>query len=113
GSRTGADTADGKPGPVRGTEPAADPRRGGHAGFHRHAANRQAIVRLCQRLDGLPLAIELAAVRLRALTVEQILERLEDRFALLRGTRDAEPRQRTLRTLIDWSHGLCSPQEQL
>jgi predicted ATPase/DNA-binding CsgD family transcriptional regulator len=76
-------------------------------------ANREAIVRLCQRLDGLPLAIELAAVRLRALTVEQILERLEDRFALLRGTRDAEPRQRTLGTLIDWSHGLCSPAEQL
>jgi predicted ATPase/DNA-binding CsgD family transcriptional regulator len=82
-------------------------------GFAATPANHQAIVRLCQRLDGLPLAIELAAVRLRALTVEQILERLEDRFALLRGTEAAQPRQRTLRTLIDWSHGLCSPREQL
>ncbi|MEU6352325.1 LuxR C-terminal-related transcriptional regulator [Streptomyces sp. NPDC047072] len=77
-------------------------------------ANREAVVRLCARLDGLPLAIELAASRLRTLTVEQVTERLEDRFALLTGgSRTALPRQRTLRALIDWSYELCTPAERL
>ncbi|TQE23584.1 ATP-binding protein [Streptomyces ipomoeae] len=77
-------------------------------------ANREAVTRLCERLDGLPLAIELAATRLRTLTVDQLVERLEDRFGLLTaGSSTARPHQRTLRALIDWSHELCSPAEQL
>lgn len=77
-------------------------------------ANRAAVTRLCARLDGLPLAIELAASRLRTLTVEQVADRLEDRFALLTGgSRAARPRQRTLRALIDWSYELCTPAERL
>ena len=77
------------------------------------ASNRSAVVGLCRRLDGLPLAIELAAVRMRVLTVEQILDRLTDRFALLTGGgRAALPRQQTLRTTIDWSHDLLNAAEQ-
>ncbi|MGW0838775.1 ATP-binding protein [Streptomyces sp. NPDC002787] len=77
-------------------------------------ANREAVTRLCAHLDGLPLAIELAASRLRTLTVEQVAERLEDRFTLLTGgSRTARPRQRTLRALIDWSYELCAPAERL
>jgi predicted ATPase/DNA-binding CsgD family transcriptional regulator len=76
-------------------------------------ANLSAVVHLCRRLDGLPLAIELAAVRTRVLTVEQILDRLTDRFALLTGGgRAAVPRQLTLRTTIDWSYSLLSAPEQ-
>jgi DNA-binding CsgD family transcriptional regulator/tetratricopeptide (TPR) repeat protein len=76
-------------------------------------ANRAAVARLCQRLDGLPLAIELAAARLRVLTVQQIEARLGDRFALLTtGARLAPGRHRTLRATLDWSHELCSPAEQ-
>ncbi|WP_030607012.1 ATP-binding protein [Streptomyces fulvoviolaceus] len=69
---------------------------------------------LCRRLDGIPLAIELAAGRLRALSPGQLLERLDDRFRLLTGGgRDALPRHRTLRTAIGWSHELCTPEERL
>jgi len=75
--------------------------------------NRAAIVGLCRRLDGLPLAIELAAVRTRALAVEQILERLSDRFALLTGGgRVALPRHQTLETTIDWSYELLGEGEK-
>lgn len=77
------------------------------------AENAAAVARLCAMLDGLPLAVELAAVRMRSLSVEEIVSRLDDRFALLvGGDRAAEPRQQTLRALIDWSHDLCSPLEQ-
>ncbi|MGA4987446.1 ATP-binding protein [Nonomuraea bangladeshensis] len=83
-------------------------------GFEITDANREAVARVCRRLDGIPLAIELAAVRLRALSVEQLLERLDDRFRLLTtGARTAMPRQQTLRSLIDWSHALCTEQERL
>jgi DNA-binding CsgD family transcriptional regulator len=76
--------------------------------------NAHPVAKLCHRLDGVPLAIELAAVRLRALPVEGIVERLDDRFRLLSsGSRDAPPRQRTLQALIDWSFDLCQPKEQL
>ncbi|CAL9619294.1 ATP-binding protein [Streptomyces sp. enrichment culture] len=69
---------------------------------------------LCRRLDGLPLAIELAAGRLGTLSPGQLLERLDDRFRLLTGgCRDAPPRHRTLRTAIGWSHELCTPEERL
>ena len=81
--------------------------------FELTGSNRAAVIQLCRRLDGLPLAIELAAVRTRVLTVEQILDRLGDRFALLTaGGRAALPRHQTLRTTIDWSHDLLTPGEQ-
>ncbi|WUD72516.1 winged helix-turn-helix domain-containing protein [Streptomyces sp. NBC_00510] len=76
--------------------------------------NRGAVGRLCALLDGIPLAIELAAVRLRSLSVDQVLERLDDRFAFLGvGRRTALSRHQTLRTAIEWSHQLCSPAERL
>ena len=76
--------------------------------------NQDALAELVRRLDGMPLAIELAAVRVRSLTVEQILHRLSDRFALLtRGNRAALPRQQTLQALLDWSHDLLEPRERL
>ncbi|HYW22734.1 MAG TPA: hypothetical protein VE953_01135, partial [Terriglobales bacterium] len=76
-------------------------------------SNRAAVVDLCRRLDGVPLAIELAAVRTRVLTPEQILDRLSDRFGLLTGgSRAALPRHQTLRTTIDWSHDLLEPAER-
>lgn len=72
------------------------------------------VAELCQRLDGIPLAIELAAVRLRALSVVQILTLLADRFSLLSGaSRTALPRHQTLRAAIGWSHELCEPAERL
>ncbi|MFJ6620239.1 ATP-binding protein [Kitasatospora sp. NPDC091335] len=77
-------------------------------------ANAEAVTQLCRRLDGLPLAVELAAGRLRALSVEQITARLDDRFRLLTGgSRTALPRHRALRTTIGWSHELCTVQERL
>src|SRR5205823_6506782 len=73
-----------------------------------------AVLQVCQRLDGIPLAIELAAVRLKVLTVEQIAERLDDRFRLLTGgSRTALPRHRTLQALIEWSHALLSDAERV
>src|SRR5215210_786602 len=81
--------------------------------FELTSENQAAVVNLCRRLDGLPLAIELAAVRTRVLTAEQILDRLTDRFDLLTGGgRAALPRQQTLRTTIDWSHDLLTAAEQ-
>ncbi|MFF4391863.1 ATP-binding protein [Streptomyces sp. NPDC001552] len=69
---------------------------------------------ICHRLDGIPLAVELAAARMRVLTCEQILDRLDDRFALLTGgSRAALPRQQTMRAAVDWSYDLCEPREQL
>jgi predicted ATPase len=72
----------------------------------------ETIVELCGRLDGLPLAIELAAARTVALSPGEILDRLSDRLDLLRGGRDAAPRHRTLRATIEWSHDLLSAEEQ-
>ena len=81
--------------------------------FELTAANQAAVADLCRRLDGLPLAIELAAVRTRVLTAEQILDRLTDRFGLLTGgSRAALPRHQTLRTTIEWSHDLLSGGER-
>ncbi|WP_132191640.1 MULTISPECIES: BTAD domain-containing putative transcriptional regulator [Kribbella] len=75
--------------------------------------NRQAIAEICRRLDGMPLAIELAAARLRALTPQQIVERLTDRFRLLTsGSRTALPRHQTLRAVVEWSWELLDPDEQ-
>ncbi len=69
--------------------------------------NGQAVVELCRQLDGLPLAIELAAARVRAMSVKEIVERLDWRFKLLtHNVQDSEPRQQTLKALIDWSYDL-------
>jgi predicted ATPase len=70
------------------------------------------IAELCARLDSLPLAVELAAARTKALSPQQILERLSQRLDLLTGGRDADPRQQTLRATIEWSYELLSPEEQ-
>jgi len=83
-------------------------------GFEVTRENADAVVRLCRRLEGIPLAIELAAVRLRVLTVDELLARLDDRFAMLRSDiRNLPHRHRTLKALFDWSFDLCSPSEQL
>ena len=75
--------------------------------------NADAVDQVCRRLDGIPLAIELAAVRLTALSVDELARRLVDRFRLLGGGRRAAlPRQRTLRALVDWSYELLSADEQ-
>jgi predicted ATPase len=70
------------------------------------------IVELCRRLDQLPLAVELAAARAKALSPAQLLERLSQRLDLLKGGRDADPRQKTLRATIAWSYELLSAEEQ-
>ncbi len=70
------------------------------------------IAELCRRLDSLPLAVELAAARVRLLSPAQILERLSQRLDLLKGGRDAEARQQTLRATIEWSYDLLTPEEQ-
>jgi predicted ATPase/class 3 adenylate cyclase len=72
-----------------------------------------AVAQICHRLDGIPLAIELAAARVRALSVKQLMARLDDRFRLLSGgSRTALPRQQTLRAAIDWSYDLLSEPER-
>ncbi len=83
-------------------------------GFTVTAANAEAIARICWRLDGIPLALELAAARVRVLTPQQIADRLGDRFKLLAGgSRSGLPHQQTLRMLIDWSHDLLGEPERI
>jgi non-specific serine/threonine protein kinase len=75
--------------------------------------NAAAVAAVCRRLDGIPLAIELAAARTRSLSVDQISQKLDDRFRLLTGgSRSALPRQQTLRSLIDWSYSLLTEPER-
>ncbi len=75
--------------------------------------NAPAVAQVCHRLEGIPLAIELAAARVKVLAVEQIAQRLDDRFRLLTGgSRTALPRHRTLRAAMDWSYDLLSPKER-
>jgi predicted ATPase/DNA-binding NarL/FixJ family response regulator len=82
-------------------------------GFHVSEENHEAVAALCYRLDGIPLALELAAARLRVLSPQQILERLEEHSGVLRsGSALAPERHRSLRSLIDWSYGLCSAAER-
>ncbi|MDJ0414309.1 protein kinase domain-containing protein [Rhodococcus opacus] len=82
-------------------------------GFELTEDNQAAVAQICARLDGLPLPIELAASRLRAMSVQQILERLTDRYRILTGgSRAAPTRQQTLRLSIDWSYELCTAAEQ-
>ncbi|WP_269802691.1 AfsR/SARP family transcriptional regulator [Actinocorallia populi] len=86
---------------------AADP------AFEITVANLEDTVRICEALDGQPLAIELAAARLRTLSVAEIADRLDDRFRLLsRGDRTQSPRHQTLRAVVEWSWDLLRPEEQ-
>ncbi len=84
-----------------------------HPGFVPTEQNAPAVLELCQRLDGIPLAIELAAARVRALTPEEIATRLGDRFRLLSGGgRTAPPRHQALRAVVDWSYNLLTEAER-
>ena len=82
-------------------------------GFSVTAANAEAVHRICRALDGMPLAIELAAARMRSMTAEQVAARLDDRFRLLTGgSRTALPRHQTLRAVVDWSWDLLDDRER-
>jgi predicted ATPase len=88
--------------------------RAGKAGFDLNESNAAAIAAICRRLDGLPLAIELAAARIGLFTPQALLSHLKQSLDTLNnGRRDAPERQQTLRQTIDWSHGLLSPNEQI
>jgi predicted ATPase/DNA-binding winged helix-turn-helix (wHTH) protein len=81
--------------------------------FELTEGNQRAVREICMRVDGIPLALELAAARVRVLSVEAIAERLNDRFRLLKNNDTTAPsRQQTLRATIDWSYDLLSPPEQ-
>jgi predicted ATPase/DNA-binding SARP family transcriptional activator len=83
-------------------------------GFTLDEHNAATVAEICQRLDGLPLALELAAARLRSMTVHQIAERLDDRFRLLTaGSRTSMPRHRTLRAVVEWSWDLLEKPERI
>ena len=113
--------------PVDGDEPSAEASRdlGGRAvagrargcgapGFAIDDTNAEPVLRLCRRLDGIPLAIELAAVRLGALSLDQLNQGLDESLAALgSGNRGAEARQQTLEATIDWSYGLLDDAEQV
>ncbi len=84
-----------------------------HSSFSLTDSNARTVAQICRRLDGIPLAIELAAVRVKVLSVEKILDRLEDRFQLLTGgSRTALPHQQTLRAAMDWSYELLAADEK-
>jgi predicted ATPase len=84
------------------------------SGFALTSQNSTAVVQVCRRLDGIPLAIELTAARVNALSVEQLAQRLDDCFRLLTGgSRTTLPRQQTLRAAIDWSYDLLSGSERV
>ena len=91
-----------------------DRARLGDHGFTITQSNAEAVAQVCIHLDGIPLAIELAAASLRVLTISQLASRLDQRFRLLTsGNRIALPRQQTLKALLDWSHVLLTPAEQV
>ncbi|MBB5077044.1 LuxR C-terminal-related transcriptional regulator [Nonomuraea endophytica] len=82
--------------------------------FSLSVGTRAAVAEICRRLDGLPLAIELAAACLRSLTAPELRERLRDRWPLLAaGTTSALPRQRDLRAMVEWSHALCGAEQRV
>jgi predicted ATPase/DNA-binding SARP family transcriptional activator len=84
------------------------------AGFELTTRNAPAVVRICRRLDGIPLAIELAAARVRALDPERLADRLDSSIGLLEtGSRAALPRHRTIRDTLEWSHRLLTPEERM
>jgi predicted ATPase len=81
--------------------------------FTLNSENGSWVAEICRRLDGMPLAIELAAARVRSLTVQEIAQRLDDRFNLLTGgSRTGHPRQQTLAATLEWSYALLSEKEQ-
>ena len=91
----------------------ADRAAAARPGFAVNESTVDDVIRICRALDGMPLAVELAAARLRSLSVPQLAARLDDRFRLLTaGSRTALPRHRTLRAVVDWSWGLLTPDEQ-
>jgi predicted ATPase/DNA-binding CsgD family transcriptional regulator len=81
-------------------------------GFALTPANERAVTRLCRRLDGIPLALELAAVRLRTMSIDQVVTRIDDRFRFLGTARSSQNRHQTLRAAVDWSYELCTPEER-
>ena len=84
------------------------------ASFSLTQTNASTIAQICLRLDGIPLALELAAARVKMMSVDEIAKRLDDRFRLLKGgARTTIPRQQTLRSMIDWSYNLLSEQEKI
>jgi predicted ATPase/DNA-binding CsgD family transcriptional regulator len=92
----------------------ADRARRSRPDFIVSQANTALVVEVCERLDGMPLAIELAAARIRALSLQQIVDSLHDRFRLLTGgARTAVRRQQTLRASVDWSYALLTEPEQV
>ena len=100
--------------PDEATELFADRARAALPSFQLSPANAKPIEEICRRLDGIPLAIELAAARVRVLSPEQIARRLDDAFRLLVGrSRTALPRHRTLRATMEWSFDLLAPREQI
>jgi predicted ATPase/class 3 adenylate cyclase/DNA-binding CsgD family transcriptional regulator len=91
-----------------------DRARRARSGFRVTDANIEAVTEICRRLDGLPLAIELAAARIRALSVNDIVDSLHDRFRMLTGgARTVVRRQQTLRASVDWSYALLSDSERI
>jgi non-specific serine/threonine protein kinase len=91
----------------------AERARAAQPAFALNDLNVSAVVQVCRQLDGIPLALELAAARLAALSVDQIAARLDDRFTLLtEGSRTALSRQQTLHSMLDWSHALLSNRER-
>ena len=87
--------------------------RAARPGFSLGPANASAVTRICRRLDGIPLALELAAARVGVLNPAQVADRLDDRFRLLTGRdRITVPRHHTLRATVDWSYDLLSTGEQ-
>jgi non-specific serine/threonine protein kinase len=102
-----------RPGPGDAVELFAKRAAAALPGFTITDADLPHVIRLCRRLDGIPLAVELAAVRVRALPLAELAERLEARFSGLTGARRGTvPRQQTLRATIEWSYGLCTEAEQ-
>jgi predicted ATPase/DNA-binding SARP family transcriptional activator len=90
----------------------ADRARRPGTGFTLSEENARDVAEICRRLDGIPLAIELAAARVTVLTPKQILQKLDARFRLLTGGQAVLPRHQTMRALIDWSYDLLSPDER-
>jgi len=90
-----------------------DRARSAHADYRPSADDMGAIWRICTRIDGIPLGLELAAARLRSMSTLELASRLDESFRILSTSKTAIPRQRTLQATIDWSHELLKPQEQV
>ena len=105
--------ADRDPGPGGAVELFATRAAAALPGFTISDAELPDVIRICRRLDGVPFGVELAAVRVRALPLAELADRLDASFSVLAGARrGAEPRHQTLRAAIDWSHGLCTESER-